>query len=74
EKSKSIWCAKDRYQAMVDVMLNNKKLPKATCKTPIDDNMKLAEKLNVRGTPTVFAEDGRKYTGGDMKAWLNQGK
>ncbi|MDQ6978049.1 MAG: DsbC family protein [Ghiorsea sp.] len=74
EKSKSIWCAKDRYQAMVDVMLNDKKLPKATCKTPIDDNMKLAEKLNVRGTPTVFAEDGRKYTGGDMKTWLNQGK
>ncbi len=74
EKSKSIWCAKDQHQAMLDVMLNNKTLSKATCKTPIDDNMKLAEKLNVRGTPTIFAEDGRKYTGGDIKTWLSQGK
>ncbi len=73
EKSKSIWCAKDQHQAMLDVMLNNKTLAKATCKTPIDDNMKLAEKLNVRGTPTIFAEDGRKYTGGDLKTWLQQG-
>ncbi len=72
EKSKSIWCAKDQHQAMLDVMLNNKTLSKATCKTPIDDNMKLAEKLNVRGTPTIFAEDGRKYTGGDLKTWLQQ--
>lgn len=74
EKSKSIWCAKDQHQAMVDVMISDKKLPKATCKTPIDSNMKLAGKLNVRGTPTIFAEDGRKYTGGDIKTWLTQGK
>ena len=74
EKSKSIWCAKDQHQAMVNVMLNNKSLDETTCKTPIDDNMKLAEKLNVRGTPTIFAEDGRKYTGGDIKTWLSQGK
>jgi thiol:disulfide interchange protein DsbC len=73
EKSKSIWCAKDQHQAMLDVMLNGKTLPKATCKTPIDDNMKLAEKLNVRGTPTIFAENGRKFTGGNLKAWLQQG-
>lgn len=73
EKSKSIWCAKDQHKAMVDVMVNDKVLPKATCKTPIDNNMKLAEKLNVRGTPTIFAEDGRKYTGGDIKTWLKQG-
>ncbi len=74
EKSKSIWCAKDQHQAMLDVMLEGKKLPKATCDTPIDANMALAEKLNVRGTPTIFSEDGRKYTGGNMKIWLSQGK
>lgn len=73
EKSKSIWCAKDQQQAMTDTMLNNKTLPKASCKTPIDDNIKLAGKLNVRGTPTIFSEDGRKYTGGDIKTWLQQG-
>lgn len=74
EKSKSIWCAKDPHQAMLDVMLEGKTLAKATCETPVDDNMKLAATLNVRGTPTIFSEDGRKYTGGDMKAWLQQGK
>ena len=73
EKSKSIWCAKDSHQAMLDVMLEGKTLPKATCATPIDDNMKLAKELNVRGTPTIFSEDGRKYTGGNMKEWLKQG-
>jgi len=72
EKAKSIWCAKDQHQAMTDVMLEGKKLPKATCETPIDRNMKLAAKLNVMGTPTMFAKDGRKYTGGDLKAWLQQ--
>ncbi|MDQ7004306.1 MAG: DsbC family protein [Ghiorsea sp.] len=72
EKSKSIWCAEDQHQAMLDVMLEGKTLPKATCQTPIDDNMKLAASLGVRGTPTIFSEDGRKYTGGDMKAWLQQ--
>jgi len=72
EKSKSIWCAKDQHQAMTDVMIDGKTLPKATCKTPIDDNMKLAAKLNVMGTPTIFAEDGRKYVGGDVKTWLQK--
>ncbi|MDQ7002461.1 MAG: DsbC family protein [Ghiorsea sp.] len=73
EKSKSIWCAKDQQQAMTDTMLNNKVLPKASCKTPIDDNIKLADKLNVHGTPTIFSEDGRKFAGGDIKTWLQQG-
>ncbi|HIP06722.1 MAG TPA: DsbC family protein [Mariprofundaceae bacterium] len=74
EKSKSIWCAEDQHQAMLDVMLDKKKLPAATCDTPIDANLELAQKLNVRGTPTIFSEDGRKYTGGNMQAWLEQGK
>ncbi|MDX8380657.1 MAG: DsbC family protein [Ghiorsea sp.] len=72
EKSKSIWCAKDQHQAMTDVMIDGKTLPKAACKTPIDDNKKLAAKLNVMGTPTIFAEDGRKYVGGDVKTWLQK--
>ncbi len=73
EKSKSIWCAKDQHQAMIDVMLNGKALPKGTCQTPVDRNMKLAAKLNVMGTPTMFAADGSKYAGGDLKAWLKKG-
>lgn len=73
-KSESIWCAKDQHQALINVMTKGEKLPKATCKTPVDENIKLAQKLNVMGTPTIFAEDGRKYTGGvSIKTWLQQG-
>jgi thiol:disulfide interchange protein DsbC len=74
-KSESIWCAKDQHQAMVDLMIKGTELPKATCDTPIAANIELAEKLNVRGTPTIFSEDGRKYTGdGSIKDWLRQGQ
>ncbi len=73
-KSESIWCAKDQHQALINVMTKGEKLPQATCKTPVDANIKLAQKLNVMGTPTIFAEDGRKYTGGaPIKTWLQQG-
>jgi len=77
-KSESIWCAKDQHQAMVDVMTKGTKLPKATCKTPIADIQQLAAKLNVQGTPTIFAADGRKYAGNvplsQLKQWLEQGQ
>lgn len=73
-KSEAIWCAKDKHRALVDTMLKGKVPPKAksTCKTPIDKNIKLARVLGVNGTPTIFAEDGRKYTGGDLLVWLKQ--
>ncbi|MDX8388023.1 MAG: DsbC family protein [Ghiorsea sp.] len=76
-KSESIWCAKDQHQAMVNVMTKGTKLPKATCNTPLADIQKLAAKLNVQGTPTIFAHDGRKFGGvplTQLKTWLQQGK
>ena len=76
-KSESIWCAKDQHQAMVDVMTKGTVLPEATCKTPLDDIKKLAQELNVHGTPTIFASDGRKFGGlplTQLKPWLQQGK
>lgn len=73
-KSESIWCAKDQHQALVDVMTKGTVLPKATCTTPLADIQKLAETLNVRGTPTIFADDGRKLPGNvplnQIKSWL----
>jgi len=75
-KSESIWCAKDQHQALFDVMTKGIKLPTATCKTPIDDILKLGEKFKVQGTPTIFSGDGRKFTGGiplnQIKSWLAQ--
>lgn len=75
-KSAAIWCAKNQHQAMLDVMLKNKVLSKASkgCKTPLNRNMKLAKKLGVSGTPTIFSEQGRKHTGGDLVTWLESQK
>ncbi len=71
-KSESIWCAKNQHEAMLDVMLKGKSLPKGTCKTPIDANIALARKLGINGTPTIIAGDGRRFSGNptQLKAWL----
>ncbi len=75
-KSESIWCSKNRHQALVDVMVHGKTLPQAKCKTPVQSNIQLGEKLGVRGTPTIFVEDGRKFPGGSvqqLQAFIQEG-
>jgi len=65
-KAAAIWCAKDQHKTLLDVMLKNtplNKLPKATCDTPIDRNIKLGQSLGITGTPTLIAHDGRKHAG-----------
>jgi len=73
-KSKAIWCAENKHEALLQVMLEGKILPKATCDTPIAANMALAAKLGISGTPTLIAGDGRKRSGAStaaqLKAWL----
>ncbi|MDX8398367.1 MAG: DsbC family protein [Mariprofundaceae bacterium] len=74
QKSESIWCSDDQHQALLDVMLEDKKLPAATCETPISQIQALAKKLGISGTPTMISGDGRKYAGiktaEQLKAWL----
>jgi thiol:disulfide interchange protein DsbC len=79
EHAESIWCAKDRHKAMLDLMLNNASLPKATCKVKtLDDIQALGEKLGIHGTPTLIAGDGRMFAGymplNVLEAWLTKGK
>ncbi|MDQ6958139.1 MAG: DsbC family protein [Mariprofundaceae bacterium] len=65
-KAAAIWCAKNRHETMLDVMLRNvplNKLPKATCDTPIDRNISLGQSLGINGTPTLIAHDGRRHAG-----------
>lgn len=59
KKAESIWCAKDKNAAWFDWM-TKKELPqnKGTCKNPIGDNIKLAEKLGLAGTPTIYLSNG----------------
>ncbi|HIL94178.1 MAG TPA: DsbC family protein [Cycloclasticus sp.] len=61
-KAISVWCAKDRKQALTDAKLNNKVVNK-TCDNPIDAHMKIAQAFGVTGTPAIIADDGTMVPG-----------
>jgi len=62
EKSRAVWCAKDRARAWDEVMTTGKIAPAAAnCKAPIDEVLQLGQKLNVRSTPTIFLSDGQRF-------------
>lgn len=76
-KAESIWCAKDRHAALLDVMLNGKALKPGTCDTPIDRNIQLAQKLGINGTPGLISEAGRIMAGlpqskAALMSWLKR--
>ena len=64
---------------MSKVMLENfkPKKPKG-CQAPLEEIQQLAQGLNIFGTPTMVARDGRKFAGvkslDDLKAWLAAGQ
>lgn len=65
EKSKAVWCAKDRAKLWDDLMTNvvvPSNAPK-NCATPIDDNQALAKRFGVRGTPAVYLATGQQIGG-----------
>jgi thiol:disulfide interchange protein DsbC len=65
EKSKAVWCAKDRAKAWDDIM-NKASLPAnavKTCPTPIEENQALAQRFGVRGTPAVYLANGQQVGG-----------
>lgn len=67
EKSKNIWCAKDRAKAWTDWMMREQ-VPAATV-TPACDvaaitrNVELGRKHKINGTPTLFFADGSRVPG-----------
>ncbi|HIF18754.1 MAG TPA: bifunctional protein-disulfide isomerase/oxidoreductase DsbC [Cycloclasticus sp.] len=61
-KAVSVWCAKDRNQALTDAKLNNTVVNK-TCDNPIDEHMRLAQAFGVTGTPAIIADDGTMVPG-----------
>jgi thiol:disulfide interchange protein DsbC len=65
EKSRAIWCAKDRVKAWDDLMRNGK-VPAAAaadCKDPLQQTVELGRKLEVTGTPTLVFANGRRMPG-----------
>lgn len=76
-KAEHIWCAKDKKKAWHDYVLLNQEPTVKTCKNPVADNIALADRLKIRGTPTMIHKDGRRTSGAMPRAqfekWLNGG-
>ena len=64
DKTKNIWCAKDRAKVWQDVMVRDIPVPKAACDTTaIDRNIDFGRKHKITGTPTIFFADGSRVPG-----------
>lgn len=64
EKSKSVWCSKDRARAWNDMMLKgvNPTAP-GTCQNPIDRIVEFGRVKGINGTPTLVFADGSRVPG-----------
>jgi thiol:disulfide interchange protein DsbC len=64
EKSKAIWCARDRAKAWDDAMTRGT-VPEGgkPCADPVEKNLALAKRFGARGTPAVYLADGRQVGG-----------
>ncbi len=61
-KSKAIMC--ENSLAMLDDAFAGKPIPDPKCDTKIiDDNIKLGEKLGIKGTPNLIFPDGTQIPG-----------
>jgi thiol:disulfide interchange protein DsbC len=64
DKSKNVWCAKDKGKTWQDVMVRDMPVPKASCDTvAIDRNLDFGRKHKITGTPTIFFADGSRVPG-----------
>lgn len=64
EKSRNIWCAKDRTTAWEDYMVRDKTPAAATCDTSaLQRNLAFGKKYKITGTPTLIFADGSRVPG-----------
>lgn len=64
EVSARILCAKDKAKAFEDFMLKGKEISEpAQCQTTLEANERLITELGIKGTPTIFFENGERATG-----------
>jgi thiol:disulfide interchange protein DsbC len=64
EKSKAVWCAKDRGKAWEEVLVKSAAIgvPKG-CDPPFDKIVEMAQRFGVRGTPAVYLANGQQIGG-----------
>lgn len=64
EKSKNIWCAKDKVKAWQDWMVRDVTPTAASCDSAaIARNVELGRKFKITGTPTLVFADGSRVPG-----------
>ncbi|MCK5894652.1 MAG: DsbC family protein [Endozoicomonadaceae bacterium] len=61
-KMVSAWCSEDRKHAMT-TLKNGESIPNKNCRNPIDKQYQLGNDIGVRGTPSIFLEDGTSIPG-----------
>lgn len=75
EKSRNIWCAKDKAQAWTDLMVNDKPVPKAAAScdsTALVRNVEFGRKHRITGTPTMILSNGKRVPGALPAAQVEQ--
>ena len=64
DKSRDIWCAKDKAKAWQDYMVRDQAQPAGTCDTgAIARNVEFGRKHKITGTPTLFFANGSRIPG-----------
>ncbi|OGB16290.1 MAG: disulfide isomerase [Burkholderiales bacterium RIFCSPLOWO2_12_67_14] len=64
EKSRNIWCAKDKGKTFIDWMVNDVTPPAAKCDaSAVARNFEFGKKARVTGTPTIIFADGSRVPG-----------
>jgi thiol:disulfide interchange protein DsbC len=64
DKSKNLWCSKDRSGAWLDWMLRGKAAPSSVCDTTaVTRNVEFGRKHKISGTPTMVMADGSRVAG-----------
>ncbi len=73
EKSRNIWCAKDRTAIWDDWMLRDKTPASASCDTAaLQRNLAFVKKHKITGTPTLILSDGSRIPGAIAAADLEK--
>lgn len=63
DKSRRIWCSVDKSKALSDWMTMGVVPAGGNCETPNEKVMALAQRLGVKGTPTMFYQNGKREPG-----------
>jgi thiol:disulfide interchange protein DsbC len=73
DKSRNIWCAKDRVKAWQDAMLRDQALASANCDiSALQRNVELGRKYKINGTPTLITTDGNRVPGAISTAQIEK--